>query len=521
MAEPDALGDRLGRLDPQELHNLETLRRRLEGSALTPRAVGEVLPEAIALGDGADGRLAGPMVGVTERAIERSVGEDPERLSTALFPIIGAAIRKAMDKLVADMMQTVNAGLERALSFKRLSWRFESWRTGVPFLEIVMRETLLYRVEHVFLMHRESGILLREASIPGTGSADSDMVASMLGAVRDYIKDSLSLRKGEAVEAIKAGEYSLLIEDGPLASLAVAVRGTADPGLGNLMRETLEGVHLKFGGALRRFSGDVEPFAAADPALARCLAVREKREAGAKPVYAIVAVSALALAAAATLAWGIVAARDRRGFEEALDAEPGIVVARSARRAGRTELRLLRDPRARTVEAVAEEHGIDLSRYAVDAEAFLSPAFGDAPAAATVLAERTVPAELLDLAKRLHSLSFLFEQDSGELRTGQEGKVREAGDLVSEIVAKAEAYGWSAAIEAVGHAAGATQDESATRVSEERARKAYELFVALNAPLAGYVRPRGAGVLEPVMATEATEQDRELNRSVTFEATFR
>ena len=41
-----------------------------------------------------------------------------------------------------------------------LKWRVESIRTGRPFAEIVLMHSLLYRVEQVFLIHRETGLVL-------------------------------------------------------------------------------------------------------------------------------------------------------------------------------------------------------------------------------------------------------------------------------------------------------------------------------------------------------------------------
>lgn len=521
MPEPDRLGTRLGRLDTRELRNLEALRKRLGGSALTPQAVGKTLPEAVIIGD-ADGRkLSSSMTGVTERAIETSIRTDPDKLATALFPIIGSAIRKAIDNTMAEMMAALNAGLERTLSFKRLGWRLESWKSGVPFMEIVLRETLRYRVERVFLIHGRTGILLAEASAQGAASADSDMVASMLEAVRAYIKDSLSLKKAEVVDSIKAGDFSLLVEEGPLATIALVIRGVADAGVRSLMRETLERLHLHFGAELKAFSGDVGPFSATGPVLARCLVKKEAGEAGSRPVYAIVALSLLLAGAGTLLVMGALAGHKRRGFEDALNAETGIVVARSTRRFGTTELRILRDPRAKSVEAVAEARGVDLSRYRIQAEAFVSPDLGDAPLPNAEPRALVIPEELLALARRLGEYRILFEQDSGELRAGQEASLRSAGEIVSEVVRLAGVYGLSASVDVVGHAAGTVQDEAGLRVSRDRARKALDLFIDINESLADYVQARGVGIREPVVPVELTEEDRVLNRSVTFKAVFR
>ena len=44
---------------------------------------------------------------------------------------------------------------------RSLKWRFEAWRTGRPFAEIVLLKTLVYRVDQVFLIHKETGLLLQ------------------------------------------------------------------------------------------------------------------------------------------------------------------------------------------------------------------------------------------------------------------------------------------------------------------------------------------------------------------------
>jgi len=40
-----------------------------------------------------------------------------------------------------------------------------------------VRKTLRYRVEQVFLIHRETGVLLEYVAIRGAPAADSDMVS--------------------------------------------------------------------------------------------------------------------------------------------------------------------------------------------------------------------------------------------------------------------------------------------------------------------------------------------------------
>jgi len=129
------------------------------------------------------------MTPLTEDAIDLSVRKDPDILSSALLPVIGGAIRKAMAKMLAEMMANMNSGLESVFSLQRLAWRIEALKTGKPFIEIMLAHTMEYSIDHAFLIHKKTGLLLKSMSRPGCATADDDMVSSMLTAIRQYIGD--------------------------------------------------------------------------------------------------------------------------------------------------------------------------------------------------------------------------------------------------------------------------------------------------------------------------------------------
>ena len=54
------------------------------------------------------------------------------------------------------MMESLNRTVEHSFSWRALAWRWTALRTGKPFAEIVLLNTLEYRVEQVFLVHAES-----------------------------------------------------------------------------------------------------------------------------------------------------------------------------------------------------------------------------------------------------------------------------------------------------------------------------------------------------------------------------
>jgi OOP family OmpA-OmpF porin len=68
-----------------------------------------------------------------EEAIRISVQRNPAVLAEALFPVLGSAIRKAINTQLQAMMDALNQSIEAGLSLRGIQWRLESMRTGRPF----------------------------------------------------------------------------------------------------------------------------------------------------------------------------------------------------------------------------------------------------------------------------------------------------------------------------------------------------------------------------------------------------
>ena len=84
--------------------------------------------------------------------------------------------------------------LTRAMSLQGLKWRWESFRTGIPVYRIAFKHSLVFRAEHVFLVHNRTAQTLFHLSIPDAVETDQLAFAGMIGAITDFIKDAF-LRK--------------------------------------------------------------------------------------------------------------------------------------------------------------------------------------------------------------------------------------------------------------------------------------------------------------------------------------
>lgn len=520
--------------------------------------ISRVLPDAVAVRTRQDDELAQALGPTVTTAIERSVRKNPQPLVDAIFPVIGPAIRRAISVALSGMVQSLNQSMAYSFSVQGLKWRIEAWRTGKPFAEVVLLHTLLYRVEQVFLIHRETGLLLQHV-VAGQGAAvqDADMVSGMLTAIQDFVHDSFNSPEQERLETMEVGELTVWIEQGPLAIMAAVIRGTAPQELRPVFQEALEAIHLQFRPQLMDFSGDASEFDAARPLLEDCLQTQldqEKQESAPARIPRTIFVIA-GLVVAALLVWGFLAWRDARrwnAYVERVKREPGVVVTDDGTRDGKYFIGGLRDPLARDPSDFLAEAKVDPADVVTSFEPFqaMSPEFVAARARRLLEPPQTVNLKftngvleaegfatlqwitemrrvvrfvpgvtqlkdenLLDV-DRIVNPSLLFELNQTELAPGQEEKLKQLMADIERLQKMAEAMKKNARLEITGRADGSGSEERNAELSRGRAE-------AIAAQLNARLPSKSNLTIVPVasrekLREEVTEADRAANRSVTF-----
>ena len=325
-----------------EQREIVALRARLLDAAARTDDVSRVLPDALQL-RARDPQLMRALAPSVEEAITASVRNDPQPLADALFPVIGPAIRKAVAHTFDAMIESLNQTIERTVSWHAMRWRVTAWRTGRPYAEVVLANTLEYRVEQVFLIHRESGLLLQHVATRDSGR-DADQISAMLTAITDFARDSFRVGQSDTLESLRVGDLSIAIAEGPHAIVAGVVRGSIPLMVRTSFENALESIHRQLGPALQNYDGDAVAFAAARPILEACL-VSQRRASHQRHSYRWWTVGAAVVLTAVSV-WIYLEFRTERAWNaylERLRHEPGIVVIQSERRAGRFLVSGLRD----------------------------------------------------------------------------------------------------------------------------------------------------------------------------------
>ncbi|MEM7312656.1 MAG: hypothetical protein AAF497_05840, partial [Planctomycetota bacterium] len=155
-------------------------------------------------------------------------------------------------------------------SAKGLKWRWEALTTGKTFGEVVLLHTLRYRVVQIFLIDRESGLLLQHVT-EDPDIRDVDLASGMLTAIQDFVRDSFGAEEHESLKTMAFGNQTIWIETGPKAFLAAVIEGEAPASLHEELNECLETIHVELREPLESFNGDDREFVAAEPLMQDCL----------------------------------------------------------------------------------------------------------------------------------------------------------------------------------------------------------------------------------------------------------
>ena len=347
----------------REIETLSRLAGMVDDPERLAAVIGNVLPTAIAQAT-SDTRMGHVLAPVMEKAAESSIRNDPKTLINILYPTIVPAIRKSIGETIDETFQRLNQTLKYSLTWRGLKWRWEAWRTGSSFAEVVLKHTLVYQVEHVFLVHRHTGLLIAHVAAENAVSQDPQLVSSMLVAIQDFVRDSFSGAEHQGVDSVQLGELRLWSEPGPFAALVAVIRGDPPEGLHDAMRNTLSRIHAERHHALESFDGDSAGLGDVEASLRELVALgaHESPRTRLGRVIVVCSLLLLLILAAAWTAWWWYNQQLWQAYLDRLRAQPGIVITEAGKRDGKFVVSGLRDPLAVDPLALLGEAGIDPAR---------------------------------------------------------------------------------------------------------------------------------------------------------------
>ena len=328
----------------REISELSRISKLLDEPEQLAAALGGVLPSATAQSSPA--QLGEALAPVVERAVQRSIHKNPQNLTQILYPVFLPAIRKSIGEKIDQTFQSLNETLRYIFTWRGLKWRIEAWRTGTSFAEVVLKHSLVYRVEHVFLISRNSGLLISHLAAEDATSEDPQLISSMLSAIQDFVKDSFKEKEQDGLDAIRFGELRLWSEVGPFATLVAVIRGNPPEALHEILRDRLLHIHAEYADALEAFEGDSTRLTGIESELQPCVGLSQEEYTQGFP-WLLAAAVLLVLGLAGGwfyLSWQ--ASQRWQAYVARLQSEPGIIVGEQQRDGWQFYVAGLRDPLA-------------------------------------------------------------------------------------------------------------------------------------------------------------------------------
>jgi len=348
----------------REREQLRELSDRVSDKERRSQDIASVLPEAVKMSRERGDQLTRALQPAVEGSIKESVERRPQIFVDALHPLIGPIVRKSVAETLRRLLQSFNQTLEHTFSWRGLKWRWESLRTGRSFAEVVMLRSLVYRVQQLFLIHRETSLSLLHVTADPAITKDSDMVAGMLSAIQDFARDSFAPGEDSVLEEFRMGELQVWMVPGHYAYLAAVIQGNPSLELRPALQETIETVHVLKGSALAEFAGDASAFESLRPELESCLRAQyatARKDGKSTRAWIVIVVLAALLTAGI-----IVAANNRskwKNFLGQLNAQPGLVVTDARQKwFSPSQVSGLRDASSADPAALARDAGLDPAR---------------------------------------------------------------------------------------------------------------------------------------------------------------
>ena len=367
-----------------ELGELEALKKRLDDPSVHARELSVVLADALLLRTGRDDKLGKALEPVVEEIVKGALRKSPMDFISVLFPLMGPSIRRSIAETFHSMLQSLHKTLEMSFSWRGLNWRLEALRTGQSFSEVVLLHTLIYRVDQIFLIHSNTGLVLAHLHNEGVEGQDADMVSAMLTAIQDFARDCFNSANKEELNSLQMGDATIFVERSAKAYLACVVRGMPPQDFIVKLRSALELIVIEFADALDAFDGDAAPFALVHRYLDDFLITRVIEDNKPLPLWvkALPLLVLLGLGAIFGL-WSYheanleeVRAREYERLQRgvaALNREPGIILYNVQRSPDNLwTLFFMRDELARSTEAILAEHMLLPEDFAIQSVPFVS-----------------------------------------------------------------------------------------------------------------------------------------------------
>jgi len=157
--------------------------------------------------------LSEALKNVLASSISREIEENRDKMIDALYPILGGMVSRYVANTIAEIRENIDKKIDEGLSLKRLERKIKSKLTGVSESELILQEETRAKIRAIFVIQRDTGLLIAESSWQNDEFEDPHIVASMASAIKDFIEDWIKTNQEDTkVQLVSYGNATLYIE---------------------------------------------------------------------------------------------------------------------------------------------------------------------------------------------------------------------------------------------------------------------------------------------------------------------
>jgi outer membrane protein OmpA-like peptidoglycan-associated protein len=353
----------------------QAVKQALQNNAR--EVVSKVISEALHDRELSDGSVNKALVPLVEKSVEQSIANNRENFVSALYPLVGSLVRRAVSSFLNDFIERANTLLESSLTPKGITWRFRAWHAGISYSAYVASQIYQYQIEQILLIHSKTGLLLQSIALDPSRDKDASLVSAMLTALNDFTADTFKHSGQDAdnqIHEIKTQNATLLVKIGPQAILAAAITGKVPSDVKNKLQQALEDIHRLYQQELVNFDGDSSPFNPSQVILRDCL-IRDKRKPDdpQRPRYLGWTTVVAILLVIGWLSYGQITHKLRLAELRNMTPPAGIVVTQIDSQANDIRVNILRDSAAPTVADWFAQEGLSLQGIKINETPIVIP----------------------------------------------------------------------------------------------------------------------------------------------------
>ncbi len=173
---------------------------------------------------------------IVDKMIEQKIKNSQNEILNVIYPQVGQMITKYVNFQIQLLREQINERIEFLTSKQGLMLRLKAKLFGLSEADLALASVKISTLEEVFLIQKNSGLLLGSAS--RQPKLNRDVVAGMLTAIKAFVEDAFE-RESQELEGVNYGNYQIFLQNFPTFYAAIAVSGAPSVGEQQRWRDQL------------------------------------------------------------------------------------------------------------------------------------------------------------------------------------------------------------------------------------------------------------------------------------------